>query len=253
MSNNTLDKIKIYNISSNEQKYPEIGDWHSINTSALFGYNEMKELYFKDKVTYEKKYRKKGKFIGLGLNYGGTWKVVQDNTGFSESKSIKLFANYFKNLKVFKKYLDKIVAKAMKVKYVETFLGRRLFLPQLDSDEWWIRNKGKNKIYNSPIQAMGAEMVKLITLKVGEYLERYDIYSWQFNNITKSYHKRIVGINYIYYKKHKKEIEKRFNDAPDGHTKVLVIGKDKEVKFEYQRNLKISMKDIRDFKMFIIW
>jgi len=246
-----LDKIKNYD-DNEKPHFPPIGDWHGINATAFFGFDKLKQLYLSSKdgiLEYEKKYRKKAKGMGLGLNYGGTYKVLQSILGGSEAESIKLFSNYFKHLKYFKAHLDKLVKEANKVLYVKTFLGRRLYLPSLGSENWREKAKGRNKIYNSPIQAFGAETIKLILNAVGNWVESNDLSQLHNNNICKNYYQRIVSID---IKECDEFLESYLETIPNGNVKLLVKDGNKVVK-EFDRNLKLSMRDINNFNMNLEW
>ena len=247
-----LDKIKSHNINS-DIVFPEIGDWHTSNAAAFFGYDKLKTLYLsgpQGQEEVQKKYRKKAKGMGLGLNYGGSYKVLQSILGGTEAENIKLFGNYFKHLKYFKKHLVKLEKEANRDLFVKTFLGRRLYLPALGSDNWREKAKARNKIYNSPIQSFGAETIKLIINIVGNYIEKNDLSQLQNNNICKNYYQRIVSIEekYLY-----DWVEDYLEQMEDGNVKILVKNSKGVIVQEFDRNLHINMRDIEELQMKVEW
>ena len=248
-----LDKIKNYDDSNQLAQFPPVGDWHGINGCAFFGMDKLKAIYQSGKegvLEYEKKYRKKAKGMGLGLNYGGSYKVLQSILGGTEAENIKLFGNYFKHLKYFKKHLVKLEKEANKDLFVLTFLGRRLYLPALGSDNWMDKAKARNKIYNSPIQSLGAETIKLILNVVGNYLEKNDLSQFQNNNICKNYYQRIVSLDEKYLHNW---VEDYLEQMEDGNVKILIKNSKGTIVKEFDRNLHISMRDIEELQMKVEW
>ena len=248
-----LNKIKNYDSSKELAQFPPVGDWHGINATAFFGFDKLKSIYQSGKdgiLEYEKKFRKKAKGMGLGLNYGGSYKVLQSILGGTEAENIKLFGNYFRHLKYFKKHLDKLEKEANKDLYVKTFLGRRLYLPALGSDNWRDKAKARNKIYNSPIQSLGAETIKLIINVVGNFVEHNDLSQMQGNNICKNYYQRIVSIE---DKLITDELEKYLGSLDDGNIKILVKNSKGVITNEFERSLQLSMKDIKKYNMNLEW
>jgi len=247
-----LDRIKNHKENSTIQ-FPPVGDWHGVNSCAFFGFDKLKAIYQQGPdgvLQYTKEFRKKAKDMGLGLNYGGSYKVLQSILGGTEAENIKLFSNYFKHLKYFKKHLVKLEKEANKNLFVKTFIGRRLYLPALGSDNWREKAKARNKIYNSPVQSLGAETIKLILNAVGNYIESNDLSQFQNNNICKNYYQRIVSVQ---EKDVTDELENYLEKLEDGNVKIVVKNSKGTIVSEFDRNLFISMKEIRKFKMTVEW
>jgi len=248
-----LEKIKNYDQSKELAHFPPVGDWHGINATAFFGFDKLKSIYqtgVDGVLQYEKKFRKKAKGMGLGLNYGGSYKVLQSILGGTEAENIKLFGNYFKHLKYFKKHLVKLEKEANKDLFVKTFIGRRLYLPALGSDNWREKAKARNKIYNSPIQSLGAETIKLIINVVGNYMESNDLSQMQNNNICKSYYQRIVSMSESDITD---ELSDYLEELEDGNVKIIVKNSKGTIIKEFDRSLHLSMRDINKFNMTLEW
>ena len=240
--------------------FPELGDYHTANATAFYGFDYMKDLYFNDPKTFKEK-RSIAKAQGLAINYGGSAYNIRQALNCSDAEAERLFNNYLKNLPVFKEHLDKLTKKGEKDLGVYNMVGRFIPIEILDRKkyEWKIYLKGKRNLYNYPIQSLGAELIRIIMVKVGDYVEKNHIYKWQGNNICNAYIKRIVCIT---PEQVTPELGKALKDTPTGHTKVLVvetIPKSLEefsgvkVLQEYDRGLKLSMAQINSFGMSIVW
>lgn len=235
--------------------FPEIGDWHTVNTVALdyneFAFEPMKEAYHNDYKTF-KKNRGEGKALGLAFCYGATEYNVQGTfPDMPKATAKQITDNFFKSLPVFNKYLKKLLKQAKKDLYVKTFLGRKLYIPQLSSDEEFrVQMQGKNNAYNYPIQSFGAEHIRLSMYKVGEWVENNQMYKWQGNNIVNHYIKRIVTI-------HQDDLDSFVEEELDkmeiGNTLVLVIDNDNKVVSEYDRPVRMTSKFLTDNNMNIIF
>jgi len=113
--------------------------------------------------------------IGKTINYS----VIYGISGFRLSQTLKIsgrLANgfierYFEKYKGVKEYINKTIKKAEKFGYVETLMGRKRFIPNINS-----RNKTEKKgaeriAFNTPIQGSAADIVKMAMLKIGNEIK----------------------------------------------------------------------------------
>ena len=79
----------------------------------------------------------------------------------------ELMNTYFERFGGIRDYLADVVIEARKVGYTETILGRRRYLPDLQSDVKTRRDIAERMALNAPIQGSAADIMKFAMLKVG--------------------------------------------------------------------------------------
>ncbi|NIA20217.1 MAG: DNA polymerase I, partial [Xanthomonadaceae bacterium] len=79
--------------------------------------------------------------------------------------------NYFATYAQVKIYFEQLVAAAEKQGYVSTMLGRRRYLPELNSRNPNRREMARRMAVNSPIQGSAADLIKLVMINLDHRLE----------------------------------------------------------------------------------
>lgn len=237
-------------------------DWHSTNTAAQIGFDTLKEYYLKDEkegTEYFSKARKKGKAVGLAFCYGGTWFMVKRAyPDLSDKEAQTIEKNFFSNLPVFKRYLDKLLKTAESTLYVKTFAGRHIPVTGLESDQWFIRNEAKNGVYNYPIQGGGGELIRLILIDASKWIEDNRMYALQGNLICDNYATRVVAISEKDIERVDAEsgqkLEGILEQCINGNTLILVTNESyTEVLSEFDRSVKINMSVLSQYNAKIIF
>ena len=112
--------------------------------------------------------------------------MVSRTLGVTEAEGKKFYDNYFSILHVFKKYLDKAWFKACKQLFIRTMIGRKIYIPELAITDrkliWKKLSEGKNNVYNYPIQASGAEMIRLMKIKAYSFFTKYKLTKFDINH-----------------------------------------------------------------------
>lgn len=174
-----------------EKAFPPVGDFHAVNASSLYGFGFLKNLFTTDYKTYKDRYRDTAKRVGLALLYGSSYRNVEAPT---EAEQKKLFANFFIALKGFKKHLTDIETRAKKNLYTTNFFGARIWLKDLNHKDSKIAFAVKRKMFNYPIQSVGAEIILLAMYRIMKYTEINDMNKFANDNIHKAYYNRIVSV-----------------------------------------------------------
>jgi DNA polymerase-1 len=73
---------------------------------------------------------------------------------------------YFERFGGVREYLANVVIEARKLGYTESIMGRRRYLPDLNSDNRQLRDMAERMALNAPIQGSAADLVKVAMLKV---------------------------------------------------------------------------------------
>ncbi|MEL4357297.1 MULTISPECIES: DNA polymerase I [unclassified Luteococcus] len=132
-------------------------DFHSVTAAKVFDVPA-------DAVTGEQ--RAKIKAMNYGLAYGLSAFGLANQLGISNSDAKALMEDYFASFGGVRDYLQGVVARARKTGYTETLLGRRRYLPDLNSSNRQRREMAERAALNAPIQGSAADMIKVAMLDV---------------------------------------------------------------------------------------
>lgn len=132
-------------------------DIHASTASHVFGVPI-------DKVT--KKQRSHAKTINFGIIYGVSAFGLSQQTGLSNSESKALIDSYYATYPSLKEYISWQIAFAKKNGFVETILGRRRYLPDIDSKNAVVRTHSERNAINAPVQGSAADMIKIAMVKM---------------------------------------------------------------------------------------
>ncbi len=121
------------------------------------------------RVTAEQ--RARAKTINFATLYGqGPFSLAQQ-LGISREEAKAFISAYFERFSGVRRYLDGMIEMAHEKGYVETLLGRRRFIPELQSRNWNIRQFGERVAQNTPIQGTAADLIKKAMIDVDRALE----------------------------------------------------------------------------------
>ncbi len=115
--------------------------------------------------------RRQIKAMSYGLAYGLSAYGLAQQLGISNGDAQGLMNTYFERFGGIRDYLANVVAEARKVGYTESIMGRRRYLPDLNSDNRQLRDMAERMALNAPIQGSAADIVKVAMLNVGKALD----------------------------------------------------------------------------------
>ncbi len=126
-----------------------------------------------DQVTYEQ--RRFAKAVNFGLMYGmGAFRLARDsNLTLAEAEDF--IAAYFAQFPGVRAYLDEARARAARLGYVETLLGRRRYFPELSEKlgrkvDFQARQRAEREAINMPIQGTAADIIKIAMIDLARAL-----------------------------------------------------------------------------------
>ena len=132
-------------------------DIHSRTASDVFGV-DIKDLL--------PEMRRTAKIVNFGIMYGaGSFRLSQE-LGIPRSEAQVIIDTYFERYAGIREYMDRTIKQAEDQKYVETVLGRRRNIWNIDSENHIQREAAKRMAINMPIQGTAAEMIKLAMLDI---------------------------------------------------------------------------------------
>jgi len=132
-------------------------DIHTATASKVYNVNEKE-------VTKEMRY--KAKSVNFGIIYGQGAFGLADNLGISRTEAKEIIDNYKKQFPGIQKYMDDTINFARENGYVETLMGRKRWLRDINSANFTVRGFAERNAINSPIQGTAADMIKLAMQKV---------------------------------------------------------------------------------------
>ncbi len=110
--------------------------------------------------------RRVAKIVNFGIMYGaGPFRMSQE-LGIPRTESQIIIDRYFERFAGIRDYIDSTVNKAENDKFVETMLGRRRPVWNINSDNHMHREAAKRMAINMPIQGTAAEMIKLAMIRI---------------------------------------------------------------------------------------
>ena len=128
-----------------------------------------------EKVTQEM--RRIGKVMNFGVLYGLSPYGVSQQTNLSSDMGSKFIAAYFGKYPGIHKYLDETKEKCRKLGYVETILGRRRYIPEINSRNFHIRNAAERAAINMPIQGTAADIIKIAMVNIQKEIDSMNLKS----------------------------------------------------------------------------
>ncbi|EHB45005.1 DNA polymerase I [Mycolicibacterium rhodesiae JS60] len=121
-----------------------------------------------DEVTPE--LRRRVKAMSYGLAYGLSAYGLSSQLKISTEEAKVQMDQYFARFGGIRDYLRDIVDQARKDGYTSTVLGRRRYLPELDSSNRQLREAAERAALNAPIQGSAADIIKVAMIQVDEAL-----------------------------------------------------------------------------------
>ncbi|MBZ0200398.1 MAG: DNA polymerase I [Ignavibacteriaceae bacterium] len=114
--------------------------------------------------------RRKAKEVNFGILYGIGPFGLKTRLGITQQHAKEIIETYFNTFKRVKNFMDDSVLHAKEKGYAETLLGRRRFLPNINSNNRVVRQFEERVAINMPIQGTAADMIKLAMINVYKYL-----------------------------------------------------------------------------------
>lgn len=138
-------------------------DIHSFTASLVFGVKE------KD-VTSEM--RGMAKTVNFGIIYGMSPYGLSQSLGIEVDKAKEFIDAYFERYPSVRQYIEEVLEEAREKGYVTTILGRRRYVPEINSPDMRIRQFAERTAINTPIQGSAADIIKVAMIAIHEKLNK---------------------------------------------------------------------------------
>jgi DNA polymerase-1 len=127
-------------------------DVHAATASRIFNVPP-------DKVTTEM--RRVAKTVNFGVIYGMSDYGLEQATEFSREEAAQFIASYFEKYPKVKEYIEATKSQARERGYVQTVMGRRRYIPEINSPNRQVREAAERMAINMPVQGTSADIIKI--------------------------------------------------------------------------------------------
>jgi DNA polymerase I len=143
-------------------------DVHTATAAKVYGIEE-------EAVTREM--RRKAKSVNFGIIYGQGAFGLAENLGISRTEAKEIIDNYKKEFSGITKYMADMIHYCQEHGYVQTILGRKRWLRDINSGNFTVRGYAERNAINSPIQGTAADMIKLAMVKIDKAFKEHNFKS----------------------------------------------------------------------------
>ncbi|MCL8537084.1 DNA polymerase I [Chryseobacterium gallinarum] len=119
--------------------------------------------------------RSQAKTVNFGIIYGQGAFALAEQTGLSRTEAKQMIEAYFETYPKLKEYMAEQVNKARQMGYVETILGRKRHLKDINSNNFVVRGHAERNAVNAPVQGSAADIVKIAMIKIHRELEEQQL------------------------------------------------------------------------------
>ncbi len=143
-------------------------DIHAMTASRIFGIPV-------SEVTPDM--RRVAKTVNFGVIYGMSDYGLEQATQLNREEASQFITLYFERYPRVKEYLEATKEQARKQGYVQTLLGRRRFIPEINSPNRQIREAAERMAINAPVQGTSADIIKVAMINVYREMGNHDFES----------------------------------------------------------------------------
>jgi len=143
-------------------------DVHAATASRVFNVPQ-------DKVTPEM--RRVAKTVNFGVIYGMSDYGLEQATTFSREEAAQFITAYFEKYPKVKEYIEDTKRQARERGYVQTVLGRRRYIPEINSPNRQVREAAERMAINMPVQGTSADIIKIAMVNLHREMEKQNLRS----------------------------------------------------------------------------
>lgn len=139
-------------------------DIHTATAAKVFKVAE-------NEVTKEMRY--KAKSVNFGIIYGQGAFGLAENLGISRTEAREIIDNYKKEFGRIQQYMEDTIQFCKSNGYVQTLMGRKRWLKDINSSNFTVRGYAERNAINSPIQGTAADMIKLAMIDIHRAFQKH--------------------------------------------------------------------------------
>lgn len=137
-------------------------DIHTATASEVFGISA-------SEVTPEM--RRVAKTVNFGVIYGMSDYGLEQATELTREEAARFINSYFEKYPKVKEYIEVTKKRAKEVGYVQTLMGRRRFIPEINSPNRQLREAAERMAVNMPVQGTSADIIKIAMINLHKQME----------------------------------------------------------------------------------
>ena len=119
-----------------------------------------------------KEQRSNAKVVNFGIIYGVSAFGLSNQTKLNRTESKELIEKYFEKYPKLKQYINNQISFARNNGYVETVLGRRRYLKDINSQNSVVRGAAERNAINAPVQGSAADIIKIAMINIQKKLSK---------------------------------------------------------------------------------
>ena len=135
------------------------------------------EIFGVERSAVDNEQRRYAKVINFGLIYGMSAFGLAQNLNIERSAAASYIERYFARYPGVREYMQNTREIAKAQGYVETYFGRRLWVPEINSPNVQRRNGAERAAINAPMQGTAADLIKLAMIAVDKWLREEKLQS----------------------------------------------------------------------------
>ncbi|TNE79039.1 MAG: DNA polymerase I [Bacteroidetes bacterium] len=143
-------------------------DIHAATAAKVFGV-KLEEV--------DKEMRRKAKMVNFGIIYGISAFGLAQRLEIPRKEASEIIKAYFEQYPGIKSYMDQTVLSAREKGYVETVMGRRRYIRDINSNNHTVRGFAERNAINAPIQGSAADMIKMAMIHIHEAMKKAQVKS----------------------------------------------------------------------------
>ncbi|MBS4012606.1 MAG: DNA polymerase I [Bacteroidetes bacterium] len=124
-----------------------------------------------------KEMRRRAKTVNFGIVYGISAFGLSERINIPRAEAAEIINQYFIKYPGVKDYMNTTIEFARKNGYVQTMMGRRRYVPDINSANATVRGYAERNAINAPIQGTAADMIKVAMIKIHRELENQNLKS----------------------------------------------------------------------------
>lgn len=143
-------------------------DIHAMTASRIYGV---------ERADVTSEMRRVAKTVNFGVVYGMSDYGLEQATGLSREEAAQFIALYFERYPKVKEYIEATKEQARKLGYVQTVMGRRRFIPEINSPNWQLRQAAERMAINAPVQGTSADIIKIAMINMHREMKNRNLKS----------------------------------------------------------------------------
>ncbi len=138
-------------------------DIHSATAMQLYGID--------DPTKITKEMRRDAKTINFGVLYGVSSFGLSERVDMNRAEAAEFIKKYFQAFSSVEKYLKDVVVETKKKGYVINEIGRKRYMPEVNSSQFMVRAGAERAAINMPIQSLAADILKIAMMNIRKQID----------------------------------------------------------------------------------